>query len=230
MLGALKKQSPIEPVLFRDALKFRDNGYAPVMCAFGQDQPAGPYLRYVLHEAHIAMFPHGQGDQMVSILTAQQAEWAGAVSRNTYLAALRVQTTDKALARDIDAIVAKYLTWADGVEEKLSPVRLDNGGHDTLRPFQLDAQQEPFGTIASKPYVMPKDKRDYNFEPHCVEILSAGGHFVYTSDKQERPYEWTHGGLLAVKRNNLPVLNYGIAQAMCNEIEALLTERGTRWV
>jgi hypothetical protein len=232
MLASLK--APREPVSFAQAARFRDHGYAPMMIEPGAEVPAGNWLNYRFSDYDADIY----GAQMLSLVTGQIHFTVDYDPRTTWLAALRIHTADKHLARDLNALVESHLTWGDGVEQKLSPVRLDNEGVGSLRPFALVPERRPlvtshqlFEPLRTRRYAMPKDKpRDYGYEGNHVEMFSAVGQFAYTADKERRPYEWTDGGLLAVSRDRLPVLNVGTARALRDDIEALLDARGTRWV
>jgi hypothetical protein len=80
-------------------------------------------------------------------------------------------------------------------------------------------------------YVMPTDpppNKRYlvDYRANSVSWTSAAEMFVVSADTEGRPYEWTDGGLLAVPRSALPVIDAACAADLQADIERLMQERG----
>jgi hypothetical protein len=227
------KSKSVAPVTFADAAQLHANGYAPVMAYWGQPTPYGPWGTYHFREGDDKTY----GNEAVAILTDSRpvigAVAAGAC-KATWLAALRVQVFgDKGLAKAVDDLVTSRLQWRN-VGTTLSPVRIDNTQRSTIRIFALaDSDYSPFMPPPSRwlGYVMPTDpppNKRYlvDYRANSVSWTSAAEMFVVSADTEGRPYEWTDGGLLAVPRSALPVIDAACAADLQADIERLMQERG----
>jgi hypothetical protein len=235
---SLKSKPAVEPVTFSQAERFHANGYEPCPMYFGDANPHGPWgVSYHYRPDYARMYP----DHAVAILTDVRPVM-GAIAadacKSRWLAALRMQVFgDKGLAKAVDELVNSRLTWRDGVDTRLSPVRLDNTTRSTLRVFALsDREYQSFEPPHMRwSYVMPNDppkERRYlvDYRANKAEWISAVGCFAYSADTEGRPYEWTDGGLLAVPRSALPVITADDARALLADIEKLMASRGEPWI
>jgi hypothetical protein len=236
------KSKPGEVVTFARAPELNANGYEPINLPWGAEIPPGPWgVSYHYRPFYAETY----GSEAMAVLTDVRPVLGCALvpldyCKSTWLAALRVQIFgDKGLARAVDDLVNSRLVWRDGVDTRLSPVRLDvDGTRSTLRVFALaDSEYQTFEGPRMRylGYVMPGDPapekrylRDYR--ANKAEWISAMGQFPYSADTEGRPYEWTDGGLLAVPRSALPVITADGARTMLTDIEQLMASRGEPWM
>jgi hypothetical protein len=104
-------------------------------------------------------------EEGVNILTgARPGGYLGrAEAANSWCVALKVNAPDKAIAREVDALVASRLKWRDDVATRRAPVRCTEGSQNTLHVFALTDCAEPFRISRSQRfYRSPKDASRYH--------------------------------------------------------------------
>jgi hypothetical protein len=217
---------PAGPPTFASEAAFRAMGYWPAPCPWGESAPVGHWNKYA------SRLDEQTAPMGVSIVCGAWEIVAaeGHVMRNSWCAALCVETHDKRLARDIDAVVQSHLVYRDGVE-RASPVRTDSGKPSTLRPFALAPGVNPLHPCETRPYYLPKDPpKSVNFTPHRASIVSAGASFVASGICSDgSPFQWLGGDLTTVHRDSLPILTQESARALLDAIEARIEAVGGQW-
>jgi hypothetical protein len=226
-MNALFNRKPAEPLpTWADADVYARNGYCVVQCSAsrvdeGKEPPPNSYTASI-HYAGNEIRERDYNDA-VAILSQRLPHQgiSNDFAMGSWVSILRIDVrTDKKLARDIEALIAPRLCWADGVTTKHAPVRLSPDSSALLMVFRLPPDSGYVSPFAkSREFRLPKDgKWD---DPNRVAISTAYGAFIASH------YEWRHGlDLRAVNRDALPVMDQETAGAIIADVGKLLEARG----
>lgn len=131
------------------------------------------------------------------------------------LAAVRIRVDgDAELAASIERLIAPRLVWADGVTPRHNPVRETIGSADLLMVFRFDGHWDGIGATSER-----EDRpRNQQASKKRVTVSTAGDFFCPAGSA----YRWRDGDLTTVKRDELPVMDWEIADAITNEARALI--------
>jgi len=155
--------------------------------------------------------------------TEQHLSWAPVPC----ISALRLNIAqDHALAAHIvDTLIKPRLTWAPDAATRLMPVRSTLGSAALLIPLRLDTDPHYVDSSTAR-YALPADVHPANkYLPGPVNSasLKSWREIFVASGPQ---YRWSDGGLPAVTRAQLPIVDD--ARQLIRDIEAVLDTRGTR--
>jgi len=145
------------------------------------------------------------------------------------ISALRLDIAqDGELAAHIIAMLVRpRLSWASGVNTQWMPMRSTLGSAALLIPLRLLDHADPHHVhFQTERYSLPKDKQPANkYLPGPVNRASLKSwHECFVASGPQ--YRWSDGGLPAVTRAQLPIVDD--ARQLIRDIEAVLDTRGTR--
>ena len=153
-------------------------------------------------------------------------DWA----RSTWLSILRIDIrTDRKLVKEIEALIAPRVRWAEGVTTRHAPVRLSatrkqkfeapQDNSSILMPFRLYTDRYYSPTAKTRGFRLPKDGQWDN--PNEISVTTAYDCFVPTR------FEWRDAlDLRAVHRDALPLMDQDTADEIIADVEQLLEARG----
>lgn len=234
-MNALLKRKPQKaPTSYKDAAAYAANGYAVIRV--GSDRVDEGHETPIIGMGYGSAlyapseFDYRYTNEEVGILSQKlphagiSDDWA----RSTWLSILRIDIrTDRKLVKEIEALIAPRLRWADGVTTRHAPVRLsaarkqkfeapqDNSA--VLMPFRLYTDRYYSPSAKSKGFRLPKDGRwDAANE---VSVTTAYDCFVASR------FEWRGPDLREVHRDALPLMNQDTANAIIADVDTLLETR-----